>query len=433
MPFSHQLCGSLDYTSSFNSAQIDSSSSPLSYDSASLTYAIYSEDRNLIGPNLIELQALFVQYPSVTSGSPVEIDLEIIDPCLDPFDLQAPTQDPVPDYYYTFDQPALTVNTKAFIVDPPVCGVTYSCQIVDGPRLDICDFSDGDTSSFFDPSTGDFRFMSTNIVDFEPGTYKMEITGTSGAKQQSFVVDLVMIDPCFSVDLDVQANPFSDRIYVLRDPEIPLPWRAIDLIKPKTEVDCGPIAVEFFNDDATQSVPRSDLFLDDRSLEPDNAFKVIYAEDVALKGSYPIRYRVFHERYPLNVAEQPFPFTVTVINSCENPKSLTASTLTDQEYTITDAEKKYVVPLFTIDPSWCDVVYSFSVEEPEGQFAVKFSADQNVREFTFFNDDRISLAASSEKRYTITVKAVSGIVTFQEAEAIFDLTLKNPCVDPAFV
>lgn len=262
----------------------------------------------------------------------------------------------------------------------------------------------------------------------------MEITGTSGAKSDKFMVDLVLIDPCFTVDLGIQTtpHPFSDTIYVLRDNPIEMQWKAIDLISPATSVDCGPISVEFFND-ISMSALDPELFVDDQTLAPANIFRVLYSEDVAKKGSYPFRYRVYHTNYSLNVIEQPFPFTVTVINSCENPVSLQAPTLENQEYTITGGLVTYTVPIFTVDPDWCDIIYSFEVTDPTGQNAITFDANMDQRIFTFFNDNDIALANNDFKDYIVKVKAHAGIVTFKDTFQEFTLSLKNPCVDPAYV
>ena len=46
---SHTLCGPLKYQATFESAPIDSSSVPMAYDSDSQTFAIYSEDLDLLG------------------------------------------------------------------------------------------------------------------------------------------------------------------------------------------------------------------------------------------------------------------------------------------------------------------------------------------------------------------------------------------------
>ena len=38
----------------------------------------------------------------------------------------------------------------------------------------------------------------------------MEITGASGLKLETFTIDLVLVDPCFTVDLGLQPLPFVD-------------------------------------------------------------------------------------------------------------------------------------------------------------------------------------------------------------------------------
>lgn len=91
---------------------------------------------------------------------------------------------------------------------------------------------------------------------------------------------------------------------MLRDDPAPIeqPWQPADLISPLTTVDCGPITVEFFNDDAGRTALDPVLFEDNRATSPNNVFKVLYSEDASKKGSHPLRYRVYHTNYPLNVA-----------------------------------------------------------------------------------------------------------------------------------
>lgn len=54
-PITHTLCGSLSYTATFNTASIDPSTEPMSYDMSTRTFAIYSEDYALLGDNTIEV------------------------------------------------------------------------------------------------------------------------------------------------------------------------------------------------------------------------------------------------------------------------------------------------------------------------------------------------------------------------------------------
>ena len=95
-------------------------------------------------------------------------------------------------------------------MEPSICTVTYSCRILTGPRTDICDISDGQTDGFFDISNGSYSFISIDTVNYPPGNYQMEITGTSGLKSEAFTIDLVLVDPCFTVDLGMQPLLFID-------------------------------------------------------------------------------------------------------------------------------------------------------------------------------------------------------------------------------
>ena len=56
-----------------------------------------------------------------------------------------------------------------------------------------------------------------------------------------------------------------------------------------------------------------------------------------------------------------------------------------------------------------------------------------MREFNFFNDNDLSVAGPTQTTYTVTVKAILGTEAILEATSSFQLTLMNPCIDPAFV
>ena len=74
---------------------------------------------------------------------------------------------------------------------------------------------------------------------------------------------------------------------------------------------------------------------------------------------------------------------MTIIDPCDAPVSLVPSTLTDQEYTITQNEDSYQVPAFDADPIWCDITYSYSVSDPSGDKAI-ISFDAATQTFSFF-------------------------------------------------
>ena len=147
------------------------------------------------------------------------------------------------------------LDTVQFQVTPALCvaNTTYSCQITSGPRTDLCSITSGSTVGTFNSITGRFTFRSFETVSFPPGTYVMKIEGTSGSKTQSFTINLLLVDPCPTVDLGLKQSPFINTSYVLVEPAMQQPWKVDDLISPQTLVDCGPISVEFFNNEAAKS------------------------------------------------------------------------------------------------------------------------------------------------------------------------------------
>ena len=95
-----------------------------------------------MGMHEISVVASITNYPDIISETKV-ISFEIRDSCPNPFSVIAPEQNNPPDYYYTGDSPILSFSLTPFVVDPAVCAVTYSCQVIDGDRTDICTIQDG--------------------------------------------------------------------------------------------------------------------------------------------------------------------------------------------------------------------------------------------------------------------------------------------------
>ena len=74
-------------------------------------------------------------------------------------------------------------------------------------------------------------------------------------------------------------------------------WNIDNLISKETLVDCGPISVEFFNDDVGDTALDTDLFVDDRTNNGSYNLASIITDDISKKGIYPIKYRVYHSNY----------------------------------------------------------------------------------------------------------------------------------------
>ena len=145
-------------------------------------------------------------------------------------------------------------------------------------------------------------------------------------------------------------------------------------------MDCGPLTVEFFNDDAGTTALDTDILLDDRTTGGAFNLASIYTEDVLKRGQYPIKYRAYHTTYTTNVVTLADPFTITIADPCDAPVSVVASTLTNQEYTITDDDAvPYTVPVYTADPAWCSIRYTYTITDVSGDAVLTFNDDPLTR------------------------------------------------------
>lgn len=226
------MCGALTYKASFASELIDESTGPMLYDAGTNTFAIYSEDYALLGLQDITVEAHLASYEQIATPAPLSTQILIIDPCVDDFDFSVPTQTAPGPYFYTGGALELVFETVPFVTSPSHCAAnnTYSCSITAGSRIDLCSVTEangvgGSTVGAFDTSTGRFTFSSIDVANFLPGTYTLEVTGNSGAKTLSFTIDIVLVDPCFTVDLGLQPGKLVDAIYVIYEPAMEQYWR----------------------------------------------------------------------------------------------------------------------------------------------------------------------------------------------------------------
>ena len=102
----------------------------------------------------------------------------------------------ITDYSYT-DTPLLEFTLTPFEVFPPSCPVTYSCDSgITGPVNFLCDWSQNTNNGVFDPVTGNYQMMQTDMAHYPAGTYTLEITGTVGIKSVKVSVNFELVDPC---------------------------------------------------------------------------------------------------------------------------------------------------------------------------------------------------------------------------------------------
>ena len=72
---------------------------------------------------------------------------------------------------------------------------------------------------------------------------------------------------------------------------------------------------------------------------------------------YPIIYIILYLNYPSVYIESVDPFMITVIDPCDEPDSLTSTTVVDQFYTITEDLIEFSFDPFITNPAWCSVTY----------------------------------------------------------------------------
>ena len=156
-------------------------------------------------------------------------------------------------YNYTGATNRIDFTPEAFVVDPSICTVHYTCEVVsDQNSIDLCSIDLEGTTSSFDSGTGTFTFESINMVEVPPGLYTIRITGTVGSKSDFIELTVELVNPCPTAELVLSDGPIPSFDYVLRSEPISKQWDITDIIdSTNVLVDCGQISIEFFNDDET--------------------------------------------------------------------------------------------------------------------------------------------------------------------------------------
>ena len=84
-----------------------------------------------------------------------------------------------------------------------------------------------------------------------------------------------MNDPCAFAAITLEPSPLNDATHVLRDSAQSQSWLMSELFKIATEVDCGPISVEFYNAADINSSLDVTIFDDQRNALTPNSFTVL--------------------------------------------------------------------------------------------------------------------------------------------------------------
>ena len=89
------------------------------------------------------------------------------------------------------------------------------------------------------------------------------------------------------------------------------------------------------------------------------------------------------------------------------------------------------MPAFEVDPAWCEIIYSYEIDDISSSNAITFIPEELLFEFYYMND--LSLSGLTSKSYSISVKGTAGRLIPTSVTASFTLTIKNPCIDIAYV
>ena len=130
---------------------------------------------------------------------------------------------------------------------------------------------------------------------------------------------------------------------------------------------------------------------------------------------------------------------------CDDP-TVTAVGLTNQEITITqDDYPDYTHPIFTIDPSYCPLTYTYTVSNlSNGNSAITGTSitdtatEIDKQSFSFYYDADITPVFPTAQTQTVQVTATSGTRYKSSpntlmASATFALSFLNPCINTSYV
>ena len=181
---------------------------------------VYTEDESFIGAHDIEITAYLVDYPNVKSQV-VQTMLRVFDVCPGANQITSPGQTNPNDYYYTSDAPSMEFTLNPFTADPASCSsnIAYTCEVILGPRTDLCSVATGSTEGVFNPVTGSFNFVTFDMENFPPGAYTFRITGQIDDKSAATTFTVNFVDPCPSTTLTLTPDVFQDETYFLRTPQ----------------------------------------------------------------------------------------------------------------------------------------------------------------------------------------------------------------------
>jgi len=114
-----------------------------------------------------------------------------------------------------------------------------------------------------------------------------------------------------------------------------------------------------------------------------------YATGGLAPGAYIFTYDVTTDNAitPFKAAlTKQFTFTVTLLDPCDPPTSITKVPLTNQVYTITDTPKTYRHPDWIVSPSYCPLVYNYAIADITNVSGAKAITVETDKTFSIYYD-----------------------------------------------
>ena len=154
----------------------------------------------------------------MTSSAPnLETYITIFDPCYKPASLSDLGQTNPPEYFYT--EGGSEFKMRAFVLDPPVCPITYECVSATATVNSTSVKCNDPGTVDFDSKTGNLIFTTFDKEKYVPGIYMFTLRVTAGTEYpvyNSVTITFTLTNPCPTAKpLVMNQFPFIDMRYTL--------------------------------------------------------------------------------------------------------------------------------------------------------------------------------------------------------------------------
>ena len=135
--------------------------------------------------------------------------------------------------------------------------------------------------------------------------------------------------------------------------------------------------------------------------------------------------------------KETFSIDLVLQDPCDPPTSMTPSTpFVNQVYTLTETGQSYTHPDFVVDPSYCpEPSYTYAhtnFVDSNSNSASSITENGKISEF-FWDADKSPLTQTQTITVTATSTSIYGAQNPSNANASFDLSFADPCIDTNFV